>query len=77
MFNGKVIHEQSGFRVAWDMLAMFCIVLSLILISYELAFTHITHISTNYAVYLIDLIILIDIGLNFRTSFTRKGDLFT
>lgn len=73
MFNGKVIHEQSGFRIAWDMLAMFCIVLSLILIPYELAFTHITHLSTNYAVYLIDLILLIDIGLNFRTSFTRKG----
>lgn len=70
--NG-IIHENSHSRVLWDILVLILIIVSLVLIPFELAFQHSINPITNWIIYTVDFVLIFDIFLNFRTSYTRKG----
>jgi hypothetical protein len=69
----STIRENSKFRIGWDLLILVLIIASCLLIPFQIAFQHITAWSGSEIVYLIDLFFLIDIVLNFFTSYRHKG----
>ena len=69
----KVIRENSRFRFGWDLFILVLIIASCLLIPFQIAFRHVTDWSGTEIVYLIDLFFLIDIVLNFFTSYRHKG----
>ncbi|MFT5375778.1 MAG: hypothetical protein ACI906_002605 [Candidatus Latescibacterota bacterium] len=71
----KTIREQSSFRQAWDLLILVLIFASCALIPFQIAFQH--HVLGAGTVYLIDLFFLVDIGLNFFTSYRYQGEEIT
>jgi hypothetical protein len=52
---------------------MILVLVSCLLVSYQFAFQHRVHLVGSIAIYLIDLFFLIDIALNFRTSYRHQG----
>jgi hypothetical protein len=68
-----MIGEHSRFRLLWDGLVLLLIIFSCILIPFQFAFQQTTALNGFQLIYLIDLVFLIDIGLNCRTSFRRHG----
>ena len=69
-----VIAHSSRFRAAWDVCAAGLVITSCLLVSYQLAFVHHVTFFGSVIVYAIDLFFLIDILLNFRTSYRRGGE---
>ena len=69
----KVIREYSRFRFWWDVGILVLIFVSCTIIPYQLAFTHEPSLRSSLWIYLIDLFFLLDIALNFRTTFQREG----
>jgi voltage-gated potassium channel len=67
------IRENSNFRIGWDLLILALIIVSCLLIPFQIAFRHVTDWSGTEIVYLIDIFFLIDIFLNFFTSYRHKG----
>jgi len=49
------------------------VVVSCLLVSYQFAFQHRVHLAGSIVIYLIDLFFLIDIALNFRTTYRHQG----
>jgi hypothetical protein len=68
-----MIQEKSILRMARDLCALALIVLSGIVIPYEIAFAHEISARASALVYLIDAFFLCDIVLNFRTTYKRGG----
>ena len=69
----KTIRENSRFRIGWDLIILVLVIASCLLIPFQIAFQHVTNWSGTEIVYLIDLFFLIDIVLNFFTSYRHKG----
>jgi len=68
-----VIRELSRKRLLWDALILLLVVISCILVAYELAFEQDRALDGFQLIYLIDLFFLIDIGFNCVTSYRSRG----
>jgi len=69
----KSILENSRFRVFWDFLILVLILVSCLLIPFEIAFEHWVSWSRTVLLHLIDLVFFVDIFLNFITSYRSRG----
>jgi hypothetical protein len=69
----KIIKENSYFRTIWDFYLLILIIVSCLLIPYQIAFKHNVSVSGSILIYLIDLFFFIDIFLNFYTSYRSQG----
>lgn len=69
----RIIREDSRGRTAWDLLAVALVVVSCVLVPYQVAFGHRVDLVGSLVVYAIDLVFLLDIYLNFHTSYRHKG----
>ncbi len=69
----RIIGENSNLRTKWDFLILFLIFISVLLIPYQFAFQHKISFTGSIVVYLIDLFFIVDIILNFNTSFRVAG----
>ena len=69
----KVIREHSNFRISWDLLILILILISCGLIPFQIAFRHATSRLGTEIIYVIDFFFLIDILLNFFTSYRHQG----
>lgn len=66
-----MIREHSLPRLYWDALVAILVIITCLLIPYQLAFVHQPRM--HWLIYLIDLVFLVDIGLNFITSYRERG----
>jgi hypothetical protein len=69
----KVIGEHNKLRTKWDFAISILIFTSLLLIPYQFAFQHKITFTGSIIVYLIDLFFIIDILLNFNTTYRIAG----
>ena len=69
----KIIGENSNLRTRWDFLILLLIIITVLLIPYQFAFQHKITFTGSLLVYLIDLFFIIDIILNFNTSYRVAG----
>jgi len=69
----RVVRENSIFRLTWDIFILVLIFASCTLIPFQLAFQHVVLRLSTAIVYIIDLFFLIDIFLNFFTSYRYQG----
>lgn len=69
----QVIRDNSFFRIAWDSFLLLLIFISCALIPYQFVFLHSISWSSSLLIYLIDAVFLVDMGLNFKTSFRTQG----
>ena len=68
-----IIREQSGFRLCWDAMILVLVLLSCVLVPYQLAFLHDVEHARNGLMVAISLLFMADIGLNFMTSYREAG----
>ena len=68
-----MIRELSRSRLIWDALILALIVVSCLLVSYQFAFSQTKALDGFQFIYLIDLFFLVDIGLNFVTTYRERG----
>lgn len=69
----KVIRKSSQWRVLWDFLLIILIIISCFLIPIQVAFVHTVSAKSSKFLYLIDLYFVIDVILNFFTSYKQGG----
>ncbi len=69
----RLIKEQSRFRNNWDICIFILTITSLILITFQFAFQHIVTSFGTILLYSIDLLFLVNIFLNLRTSVRIDG----
>ena len=68
-----IIREQSRLRLWWDAMILVLVLVSCILIPYQLAFLHSAERVNNGLMVAISLVFIADIGLNFITSYRLAG----
>lgn len=68
-----IIRELSPLRLGWDAVILALVLLSCLLIPYQLAFLHRTSQVNNGLLLAISLFFLVDIVLNFFTSYRQAG----
>jgi len=68
-----VIKEHSLFRLCWDVVILALVLVSCVLVPYQLAFVHQVSDIQNGLMVVIGLVFLVDIALNFHTGFRRAG----
>ena len=69
----KLIKEQSKFRTKWDILILILIISSTFIIPIQIALQHEVTLLGSIVVYAIDLVFIIDIYLNSKTSYREAG----
>lgn len=69
----KTIRENSKFRIVWDLFILILIISSCILIPFQISFQNVVYRLGTVIIYLVDLFFLIDIFLNFFTSYRSRG----
>ncbi len=69
----KILSQNSRIRTVWDATLLILILLSCVIIPYQIVFQSEIFTSASILIYIIDFIFLLDIILNFRTSFNRDG----
>jgi hypothetical protein len=69
----ETIREDSRARTTWDLMILALIVFSCVLVPYQVAFVHRVSLAGSLLVYVIDLFFLLDIYLNFRTTYRYQG----
>ena len=69
----KIIQEGSGFRTRWDILILVLIFVSCFLVPFQVGFVHEVRPIGSLLIYLIDVVFLADIFLNFRTTYRHQG----
>ena len=69
----KTIRENSRFRIGWDLTILVLIIGSCLLIPFQIVFLHKAYRVGSEIIYLIDIFFLVDIFLNFFTSFRHRG----
>jgi voltage-gated potassium channel len=72
-FHINTIRENSTFRTVWDFLIVILILASCALIPYQIVFRHVAYRPGTVILYLIDFFFLVDILLNFFTSYRHEG----
>jgi hypothetical protein len=73
----RTIDESSTFRLTWDIVSLLLIIAGCLLIPFQLSFRHTALPLGSGLVYLIDVFFLVDIALNFCTSFRQYGEKIT
>jgi voltage-gated potassium channel len=73
----RTIDENSSFRLAWDIFIFLLIIVSCLLIPFQLSFRHVAVPLGSGLVYFIDVVFGVDILLNFFTTFRRHGEKIT
>ncbi|MDT0552098.1 ion transporter [Urechidicola vernalis] len=73
----KVINEYGSFRIRWDIFISILIVLSIIIIPFQLAFIHEVDLTGSILIYAIDLFFILAIVINRRTSYRFAGEEIT
>ena len=68
-----VIRYNSRFRITWDVIAAILVLVSSLAVTYQVAFVHRVDLRGSILIYAIDLFFLMDILLDFRTTFRRGG----
>ena len=68
-----IIREQSQCRLCWDAFIQVLVLLTCILVPYQLAFVHTSSWAHNGLMFAVCLVFLVDIALNFITSFRQAG----
>lgn len=68
-----IVRDNSGFRIAWDSLLLLLIFISSVLIPYQIVFLQQVSLTSSLLIYVIDAVFLIDIWLNFKTSYRSQG----
>ena len=69
----RTIHETSALRTAWDVCILGLILFSCVLIPFQVVFQGEVLKAGSLLVYAVDLLFLLDLGLNFLTSYRRAG----
>jgi hypothetical protein len=69
----RVIPRGSTFRMRWDLGILLLILISCLLVPYQVAFAQRVDAIGSLVIYAIDLVFLLDVLLNFRTSYRRRG----
>ncbi len=69
----KSINESSYYRIVWDSFILFLILISVTLIPFQIAFQHVHFAFSTGILYAIGIFFLIDIYLNFFTSYKFQG----
>lgn len=69
----KVIKENSYLRNSWDLFVLILIVISCLVIPYQIAFKHSVSLYGSILIYIIDIFFFTDIFLNFYTSYRSQG----
>jgi voltage-gated potassium channel len=70
---GILISEESRFRTRWDVFVVLLVIVTGIAIPLQIAFVREVTLGGSVLVYLLDLVFLVDIGLNFRTTYRAGG----
>ena len=73
----RTIKEHIGFRIRWDLTILILILITTFIIPFQIAFQHRVTLIGSIIIYSIDLFFLVDIILNFRTSFRYAGEEIT
>jgi len=72
----KSIHPHSEFRMRWDLTVAICLAYNALLIPYRICFNQIA--TTDEFIFwfdrVIDLVFIIDVGINFYTGYVRVSD---
>lgn len=68
-----MVREHSAFRIGWDLLIAILVFVSCALIPWQIVFSTGAPVSGWSLIYWIDLVFLLDIGLNFVTSYRERG----
>ena len=68
-----VLKEHGQFRVVWDLAMVVLVLVTCVFIPYQLAFQHDVDVVGSIVIYCLDLVFLIDIVLNFRTTYRDNG----
>ena len=68
-----MIPEESQFRARWDFLIALLVVVTGLVIPFQVAFVREVGLGGSFLIYALDLIFLLDIRFNFRTSFREHG----
>ena len=69
----KVMRENSARRTAWDVLILGLVLLSCTLVPYQIVFQGQAFRASTLLLYVVDLFFLLDIWLNFHTSYRQAG----
>lgn len=69
----KIINENSRIKFTWDIFIVFLIVVSSLLISYQIAFDQNREYISDVIIYLIDIFFVFDIYLTFFTPYKYQG----
>ncbi|MFC2094198.1 ion transporter [Bacteroidota bacterium] len=69
----KLIQEDSKFRLSWDIFILILVLITCIIIPFQLAFAKSFFYTVTFLIYILDLLFILDIYLNFNTSFKRQG----
>ena len=70
---GILLSEESRFRTRWDVFVGLLVIVTGIAIPLQIAFVRDVTLGGSVLVYLLDLAFLVDIGLNFRTTYRAGG----
>lgn len=68
-----VLPEESRARYSWDLVVLCAVVATGLIIPFQIAFLRRVDVLGSVAVYVLDLVFLVDMRLNLRTSFRRGG----
>jgi hypothetical protein len=68
-----VLKEHSQLRMVWDLMMGVLILVTCVLVPYQIAFQHEVDLLGSIVIYSLDLIFLVDIILNFRTTYRHYG----
>jgi Ion transport protein/Cyclic nucleotide-binding domain len=68
-----LVHESSRGRLAWDLWIAVLILTTAVVVPFQVAFRHSVSGGGSLLIYLIDLFFLVDLALNFVTSYRRAG----
>jgi hypothetical protein len=71
--TGPLIAEESRFRTGWDVCVALLVIVTGVVIPLQIAFVREVTLGGSVLVYLLDLVFVIDIGLNLRTTFRTGG----
>lgn len=76
MCQEKSIHPHSLFRMRWDIGIAICLAYNALLIPYRICFDQIAHPEEFIFWFdrIIDLLFLVDVGINFYTGYVRTSD---
>jgi hypothetical protein len=69
----RIIRENSSFRTYWDFSILVLTVLSCAIVPAQISFSHKVIAAGTIVLYFIDVFFVVDIFLNFRTSYRRGG----